>query len=138
MQQSATSSTLPPDGTASVERDAAGRIVKKLPVWEPLEQERRYVQPHVSHVSVFTGFFSWAVRANRLGKFARQPVKIQSFRRNGVGRSRPSLASYFSLGTAQDLRPRDAGEELHIRRNRMLFLGLLAAVVVYSLVWMAR
>ena len=114
-----------------------GRIVKKMPAWEPLEAERRYVQPHTSHVSVFTGFFSWAIRANRLGRNARRPVKLDSNRstRERVPEA-GRFSSYFSLGTGRDLRPRDSGHELNIHRNRVLFLGLLTAVVMYTLVWM--
>jgi len=110
-----------------------------MPAWEPLDTERRYVQPHTSHVSVFTGFFSWALRVNRLGKYPGRPVKLESRRGGpGISRSSGSFSSYFSLGTERDLRPRDSGQDLNIHRNRVVFLAVLAGVMIYTLVWLTN
>jgi len=107
-----------------------------MPPLQPLEEERRYVVPHKSHVSVFTGFFSWALRANRLGKRSRRQVKIGSVS-NGTGKGQ-RFTQYFSLGTSKDLMPRDRSGEPNIHRNRLVFLALLTAVVIYSLIWITR
>jgi hypothetical protein len=121
------------------------RILKKMPEMEPLAPDRRYVQPDVSHVSVFTGLFSWALRSNRLGKNAGRRVRLdsQSFGTDGFraptgkARGQAKFTNYFALGTEKDLRPRDSGHELNVHRNRVLFLGVLMAMVIYSLVWIA-
>lgn len=124
---------------ASSETRHEGRLVKKMPAWEPLEEERRYVKIHASHVSVFTGFFSWALRVNRLGKYARRPVKLDSPRAKGEARrDTEPFTSYFSLGTGRDPRPRDSGHELNIHRNRVVFWVLLSAALLYSLIWISR
>ncbi len=124
----------------SVETTAEGvssrRILKKMPPLEPLDQERRYVMPHKSHVSVFTGFFCWALQANRLGKRNRKHVKMGRVSPNNPKGQR--FTQYFSLGTSKDLIPRDRSGEPNIHRNRVIFLALLTAVVIYSLVWITR
>lgn len=110
-----------------------------MPPLEPLAQERRYVVPHRSHVSVFTGLFSWALSVNRFGKKRRRQVKVGSIHRSGQGQGKGQrFTNYFSLGTSKDLLPRDRSSEPNVHRNRLVFLVLLTVVVVYSLVWITR
>ncbi|MDA3872870.1 MAG: hypothetical protein PF795_02790 [Kiritimatiellae bacterium] len=125
---------------------SARRIVKTLKPLEPLAPEKRYVPIHSSHVSVFTGLFAWAIQQNRHGKRANRKVTFnqQSFGPNGLqaptpqSRTKAQFNTYFALGTAKELRPIESGHHLNVHRNRLIFLTVLGAVVIYSLVWMTR
>ncbi|MEX2606889.1 MAG: hypothetical protein WD708_06045 [Kiritimatiellia bacterium] len=124
----------------------ARRIVKTLKPLEPLAPEKRYVPIHSSHVSVFTGLFAWAIQQNRHGKRANRKITFnqQSFGPNGLqaptpqSRTKARFNNYFALGTAKELRPVESGHHLNVHRNRLIFLTVLGAVVIYSLVWMTR
>ncbi len=140
------SQSLPSPTPAEPGAKSARRIVKTLKPLEPLAPEKRYVPIHSSHVSVFTGLFAWAIQQNRYGKRAGRKVTFnqQSFGPNGLqaptpqSRTKAQFNNYFALGTAKELRPIESGHHLNVHRNRLIFLGILGAVVIYSLVWMSR
>lgn len=113
-----------------------------MPRDTPLKREQRYVQPDIAHVSVFTGLFGWALGQSKRTRNANK-VKFnhQSFGPNGLqaptseSRTKAKFNNYFALGTEKDLRPTDRGAHLNIHRNRLIFLVVIAAVTIYSLVW---
>lgn len=113
-----------------------------MPKEAPLRREQRYVQPDVAHVSVFTGLFSWALGQNKRGK--KLKMNRQSFGPDGLqaptrdSRNHAQFTNYFALGTEKDLRPMDSGSHLNVHRNRLVFLLIVSAVVIYSLVWITR
>lgn len=129
-------------GTAQAGR----RIVKTMPKDLPLKREQRYVQPDVAHVSVFTGLFSWAMGQNKRGRNGGNKVRLnrQSFGPDGLQaptgakRTQAQFNNYFALGTEKDLKPLDSGHQLNVHRNRLIFLVILAALIIYSLLWIAR
>jgi len=113
-----------------------------MPQDVPLSREQRYVQPDVAHVSVFTGLFSWAIGQNKRGKKVK--INRQSFGPDGLqaptrdSRTKAKFNNYFALGTEKDLRPMDMGSSLNVHRNRLIFLVILSAVIIYSLIWITR
>lgn len=135
-----------PRGPTTVPSSEPRRIVKKIPPLEPLAEEKRYVRTCQAHVSVFTGFFAWALRQDRFGKRAERRVKLQrrSFGPDGVqaptqrDRKRAVFTNYFALGTQKDLQPMELGDTPRVHRNRFLFLCCLIGIAVYTLVWISR
>ncbi|WFB35016.1 hypothetical protein P3T73_12685 [Kiritimatiellota bacterium B12222] len=120
------------------------RIVKTLPRDIPLKPEQRYVQPEVAHVSVFTGLFSWAFSQKKGKQGGRVKLNRQSYAPDGIqaptsaSRTQAKFNNYFALGTEKDLRPKEKSSHLNVHRNRLLFLVFVAAVIIYSLVWITR
>jgi len=145
MSDASSTRNFPSDSVQETGGEPRRRIVKKMPAMEPLEPERRYVQPHQAHVSVFTGFVGWAFsqRKGRKPSGRRLKMNRSSFGPDGLqaptvqSRDRAKFTNYFAFGTEKDLRPRDAGGPLNVHRNRVVFLSVLAVVVVYSLFWVA-
>lgn len=128
------------------QRDSQNRIIKTMPPLQPLQEEKRYSPTHHAHVSVFTGLFTWALRQDRLGKRANPKVKIhsRSFGPDGVQapthreKTRATFTNYFTFGTQKDLRPLTSDNASNVFRNRVLFLGILCGLIVYTLVWISR
>lgn len=112
----------------------------------PLKREQRYVQPDVAHVSVFTGLFSWALGEGKRGKNSGRKIKLnrQSFGPDGLQaptgaqRTQAKFNNYFALGTGKDLKPMHTGHQLNVHRNRLVFLLILSALIIYSLLWISR
>lgn len=133
------------DSSTGLPAQERRRILKTMPKDAPLTRERRYVQPDVAHVSVFTGLFGWAFGQSKRQRSANK-VKLnsQSFGPNGIqaptsaSRTKAKFTNYFALGTEKDLRPTDRGAHLTVHRNRLIFLIVVAVVIVYSLIWMTR
>jgi hypothetical protein len=125
--------------------DGKRRIVKTIPPMEPLHQDKRYVQIHHAHVSVFTGLFSWALNQDRLGKRARKKFKLHSgtFGPDGLqaptiqAKTKATFNNYFTFGTQKDYKPMDSDAPLNVHRNRILFLGILIGLVAYTLIWIS-
>lgn len=124
----------------------SSRIYKTIPPLEPLKEDKRYVQVHHGHVSVFTGLFSWALRQERLGKRANKKFKLHSktFGPDGLqapthkAKTKATFNNYFVFGTQKDFKPMESDAPLNVHRNRILFLALLIGVVAYTLVWISR
>jgi len=131
--------------TGPVSPQEKHRIVKTIPPLAPLDQEKRYVQPHLAHVSVFTGLFAWALRQERLGNRANRKFTLHSrtFGPDGLqaptqqAKTRATFSNYFVFGTQKDYRPMESGAPLNVHRNRILFLALLIGIVAYTLIWIS-
>lgn len=125
--------------------DGQGRIVKTIPPLEPLHKEKRYVQTHLAHVSVFTGLFAWALRQDKLGKRANKKFKLHSgtFGPDGLqapnhqAKTKASFNNYFVFGTQKDFKPMESDAPLNVHRNRLLFLTVLIVLSAYTLAWIS-
>jgi hypothetical protein len=134
------SRTATPSSPLSVaEKVVPGRRVIPHRGLDPLPPARRYVQPAVSHVSVFTGLFAWAIRANHRGPSRRVRVARGSFGPDGLtaptecARGRFKFKNYFEFGAGRTLHLFGDQGLIPVHRNRAVFVLLLLAAVLYSL-----
>jgi hypothetical protein len=120
------------------DRVVPGRRVVPHRGLDPLPPARRYVQPAVSHVSVFTGLFAWALRANFRGSSRRVRVARGSFGPDGLSaptecaRGRFKFKNYFEFGAGRPLQLFGDHGLIPVNRNRAVFVLLLVSAIVYS------
>lgn len=120
------------------------RVIKARPL-EPLDPERRYVQPEASRVGFAPIFFSWARDVARPGREHGRKVKVgrSSFEPDGLKaptqqhRRKAKFNQYFELGTGIKFPSVELSQEDRIRRNRILFFLTLAGVIAYCAYWLA-
>jgi len=104
---------------------------------EPLAPERRYVPPDAARAGLATGLFSWVSRRARVkvgrGCFTPDGLRAPTLRH----RQQARFNEYFELRGAGKISFSDPSRELTIHRNRIIFLGILIAVVAYCFYWIA-
>lgn len=111
------------------------RVVKARPM-EPLDPERRYVQPHTSRVALCTSVFSWMTPRWRKVDMRRRVAEP-----NGLNapthhcRDKARFNEYFELGTGIRVRPGNVNWEMNVHRNRIIFLLVVLGVILYCLHW---
>lgn len=134
----------PPDVIPSdVDRLKRRRVIKARGL-EPLDPDRRYVQPESSRVSVFPGVFSWTWRVARPGREHGRKVKVSrgAFEPDGLRaptlnhRKKARFNQYFELGTGIKPPAAELSQEDRIRRNRIVFFIGLIGVGSYCAYWL--
>lgn len=134
----------PLDSGASEGAVGQKRRVIKARSLEPLDPERRYVQPEASRVGFAPVFFSWARDVARPGREHGRRVKVNrgSFEPDGLRaptqhhRKKARFNQYFELGTGIKFQPVEISQEDRILRNRIFFFLTLAAVAGYCVYWL--
>ncbi|MCC5847023.1 MAG: hypothetical protein JJU29_02935 [Verrucomicrobia bacterium] len=112
------------------------RVIKSRSL-EPLDPERRYVQPDTARVALCHGIFAW-VRPLHGRKVK---VKNRGMESNGLSaptvhsREKAKFNDYFELGTGIKIKPGNVNWELNVHRNRIIFLAATIAVVLYCIYW---
>ena len=111
------------------------RVIKSRPL-EPLDPERRYVQPHTSRVALCTSVFSWMTPRWRKVDMRRRVAEPNGLNApTPVSREKARFNQYFELGTGIRVRPGNVNWELNVHRNRVIFLLVLLGVILYCLHW---
>lgn len=112
------------------------RVIKARPL-EPLPPERKYVEPAAARAGLSLGLFSWVHRRTRV-KVDRGCLPPDGLRApTHQAQQQARFQGYFELRGAGKLHFPDPSREFTIHRNRVIFLGLLLAAVVYGLYWIA-
>jgi hypothetical protein len=133
-----------PDSVHSEVDGLKRRRVIKARSLEPLDPERRYVQPEASRVGFVPGFFSWTWGVAKPGREHGRKVKVSrgSFEPDGLRaptqhhRKKARFNQYFELGTGIRMPSVEISQEDRIRRNRIVFFVSLAAVIAYCAYWL--
>lgn len=131
--------------SASSETDGLKRrrVVKARPL-EPLDPERRYVQPEASRAGFAPSLFRWTWGVARQGREHGRKVKVSrgAFEPDGLRaptqqhRKKARFNQYFELGTGIKFPSVEISQEDRIRRNRILFLLSLVGVAAYCAYWL--
>ncbi len=119
------------------------RVIKARSL-EPLDPDRRYVQPEASRVGMIPGLFSWSWGVAKPGREHGRKVKVSrgSFEPDGLRAPTPQLRKkarfnqYFELGTGIKFPAVEISHEDRIRRNRIVFFVSLFAVISYCVYWL--
>lgn len=119
------------------------RVIKSRPL-EPLDPERRYVQPEASRAGFAPHLFTWVFGAAKPGREHGRKVKVTrgAFEPDGLRaptqqhRKKARFNQYFELGTGIKFPSVELTREDRIRRNRIIFFVSLAAVLVYGAFWL--
>ncbi|MCC5844004.1 MAG: hypothetical protein JJU05_07120 [Verrucomicrobia bacterium] len=133
-----------PDSVHSEVDGLKRRRVIKARSLEPLDPGRRYVPPEASRVGFVPGFFSWSWGVAKPGREHGRKVKVGrgAFEPDGLRaptqhhRKKARFNQYFELGTGINFPTVEISQEDRIRRNRIIFLVSLAAVIGYCAYWL--
>ena len=104
----------------------------------------KFLEPEAARSAVTYDLFTWATKHNRREPVQHRKIKVPHSVMGGdrltsreQARSHQRLQNYFEFGAGRGMKAKSGSFELNVYRNRIIFVLIVCALVLYSLSWLA-